>query len=37
MLKLHDTSCEPEGLQFDYWREELCRNFVTVAFKHDRG
>jgi hypothetical protein len=35
MLKLHDTFCEPEGLQFYCWREELCHDFGAAAFKHD--
>jgi hypothetical protein len=40
MLKLHDTSCEPQRLQFDYRREEFRHDFVAAvvgAIEADQG
>jgi AraC-like DNA-binding protein len=31
MLKVYDTSSQQAREQFDYWREELCHNFVELA------
>lgn len=31
MLRVYDTSCQAVPHQFDYWREELCHNFVEMA------
>lgn len=31
MLKVYDTSAQQAREQFDYWREELCHNFVELA------
>lgn len=30
MLSVYDTSVQSSGRQFDYWREELCHNFVEL-------
>jgi AraC family transcriptional regulator, positive regulator of tynA and feaB len=38
MLRIYDTSCQAAPFQFDYWREELCHNFVELApERFDRG
>lgn len=31
MLRVYDTSSQSTREQFDYWREELCHNFVEMA------
>jgi AraC family transcriptional regulator, positive regulator of tynA and feaB len=31
MLRVYDTSTQHAREQFDYWREELCHNFVEMA------
>lgn len=31
MLNVYDTKAQTQARQFDYWREELCHNFVELA------
>ncbi|GLS33607.1 AraC-type DNA-binding protein [Mesorhizobium albiziae] len=37
MLNIYDTCAQSPGRQFDYWREELCHNFVELAAERPRS